>query len=146
MDFRPQRRSVLVASLALPFAAITALCWQFAGESQITKILGGVTLVVGGLGVTMLMRDFDRWQKGAITASRPYQAVSARARIIGLWGAAIIMGSFAFLASSVLWADPLSSFVFPTWLVLFLIGAAMAWFPVITKWAITLGLLRREDR
>jgi hypothetical protein len=142
MDFRPQRYTVWIASSALALLLATFLYKRFVAYGQLADALTVFALLLGVTGVLLLMRDFGVWQDGKIAKWPVVQGVTIEARRIGLIGLALMVGSFALFSPLFVW--PVLDFLFPVWVVLFLAGTAMAFWPVLVKWVATFMLIGRR--
>jgi hypothetical protein len=142
MDFRPQRYTVWIASSAVALLPAAFLYKQFVADDQLAAALTIFALLLGVTGAFLLMRDFGAWQEDKIAKSPVVQGAAIRAKSIGLIGLVLMVGSFALFGPLFVWPD--LDFIFQVWVVLFLAGMAMAFWPVMVKWVATLMLLGRR--
>jgi hypothetical protein len=133
---------VWIASSVMPLLLVAILYKQLVADDQLAAGLIVFVLLVGVIGVLLLMRDFGAWQDGKIAKWPAGQDVTIKARRIGLIGLALMVGSFALFGPMFVW--PGLDFLFPVWVVLFLAGTAMAFWPAMVKWVATLMLLGRR--
>ena len=139
MDFRPKRYIVWIASAVMPLLLVCLLYRQYRPDDAVGSGPVVFTSAIGAIAVLLLMRDRTAWQKKYIAKLPGGEEAITRAKAIGTRGLWVIAGSCIFLCLLFVW--PWDQILY-AWVAVFLIGMAMATFPLFVRWAIALGFFR----
>ncbi len=146
--FTPSRRVSYIALLAVVIAPIAIVYRRFEGNDSIALAVGLLAIVLGIVTIALFYAEYRQQYQKILQGSVRHGRLARRGRIIAAAGVVVVLGSFAWLAAviAILGASPHHLMFFQIWLILFLIGCVLLFYPVVIKWAIAFGLIRFDDR
>lgn len=147
MDFKPSRHIPYMALASVVIAILTVIYRKLYGNNTLALVLGLFSIVIGVAAFLAFQFERQRYYGSTVARSQAHTKLVDRGRKIGWLGGCIVVGSFMLLGVMIKFSGAANEHMlfFEVWLVVFLIGFALLWAPVVMKWGILLGIIPPSD-